>query len=63
MLVDIRVLKVKTRKVTKLPIQVVLPERFVQKNLISRGDTIEFWLSESGELLIKAGERCKNGSK
>jgi len=48
-----KLLRLKTRKVKKLPLQVTLPELFAKKNLIRKGDEIVFYISETGELIIK----------
>lgn len=51
-----RLLKIKERTVTKLPLIISIPETFIRKNEINKGDIIEYYISEFGDLIIKKKE-------
>ncbi len=48
-----RVIKLKTRKIKKHPVTIVLPKEFIRANRIVAGDVIVLYLTESKELIIK----------
>ena len=51
-----RLLKLKERVVTRLPLIISIPETFIRKNGINKGDVIEYYISEFGDLIIKKKE-------
>lgn len=48
-----RAVKIKARKVESLPCKITLPRIFIYKNQIMKGDVIDYYVLETGELLIK----------
>ena len=48
-----RVFKLRIKRVGKIPIQTRLPDEFIEKNKIKRGDILSFFINSHGELIIK----------
>ena len=56
--VRVRLVKLKSKKVKKLPAYVPLPKLFVRACDLQMDDVLDIYLSETGELIIK-----KRGAK
>jgi hypothetical protein len=48
-----KLVKLKSRKVEKVPVLVTLPKWFIQVNNIQEGDILDIYITETHELIIK----------
>jgi hypothetical protein len=55
-----KIIKLRSRKVETFPIHIRLPKFFTTANELKRGDVIDIYLTEFGDLIIK---KQKGGRK
>lgn len=48
--------RIKSKKIKKLPASITLPRDFIRMNILKAGDSVEIFILETGDLVIKKME-------
>ena len=51
-----KLVKLKSRKVKRMPFQIILPEWWVRVNELKKDDVIDVYIADTKELIIKKRE-------
>jgi bifunctional DNA-binding transcriptional regulator/antitoxin component of YhaV-PrlF toxin-antitoxin module len=60
-----KILKIRTKTIRRIPVELTLPRQFTSASGIKLGDKLDIYVSEFGDLIIKkqGGRKCFSVTK